>query len=250
MRQANKPEIQYNTKEALEDVKPLWLSHFAGDLATICREEVPMRGYPFASVIPYVLDDNYQPIFYMGEMAEHCQNILENPKASLMIRENNPDKNIQAQWRLTAVGDVLPLGDSEDDQRYKDRYFAFYPAAKDFVHAHYFRFFRFEVKKFRSIMDFGKIRWLSADAVFQTETLDPMTQKGIIEHMNDDHHDTYPKYLKSIGIEPKADPITMVSVNPYGTVLKQNENFYFIPFAEFSPNGQAVKNELIRLARA
>src|SRR5207249_2764738 len=42
-------------------------------------------GFPFASIVEYVVDDAGQPIFLLSSLAVHTKNLAENPKASLLV---------------------------------------------------------------------------------------------------------------------------------------------------------------------
>ena len=56
-------------------------------LSTISREP---HGYPFGSLITYQVDDAGAPWVIISTMAEHTQNALIDPRASLMISEEAP----------------------------------------------------------------------------------------------------------------------------------------------------------------
>src|SRR5207237_2411576 len=52
-----------------------------GALATLSRRH---PGHPFASVMPYALDDAGRPVFLISAMAMHTQNLEADPRASLL----------------------------------------------------------------------------------------------------------------------------------------------------------------------
>src|ERR1700720_484857 len=72
----------------------VYLGH-VGSLSTLSRKQ---QGFPFGSVMPYALDDHANPVFLISTMAMHTQNLLADPRSSLLVI--HPD----------AVGD--PLGAS------------------------------------------------------------------------------------------------------------------------------------------
>ena len=55
-----------------------------GALATLSRKH---PGYPFASVMPYALDEHGQPIVLISAMAMHTQNLQADPRASLLVTQ-------------------------------------------------------------------------------------------------------------------------------------------------------------------
>lgn len=247
------PEDRYTTLKAMQDLRNIWFSQFAGTLSTIYRDELPLASYPAASVVPYVLDDAYRPVVLIGHIAEHTQNALHNPKACLFMREHRPHGDVQNQWRLSAIGDLLPVPE-EEIPAISTRYFAHYPQAQDYDATHHFSFFRLHSKKFRIIMGFGDIRWVSADAPFSHPALAPDICERIITHMNEDHHDAMRGYLRHLPDAPQNIPddaqVLMTAVNPYGCTLKYGDGLYFQPFEQPATDANAVRDALVALAQA
>lgn len=247
---------RYTTVKAIEDFRAIWFSHFAGNLSTINRENHPLSGYPVTSVVPYVFDDNYQPIVMIAGIAEHTQNAKQNQRACLFLRENDDYKDVQTQWRVCAVGDLAPI-DKLEHQQISKRYFAHYPKAKDYDLTHDFAFFRLTCKKFRVIMGFGDIRWIAADAPFNQAALPVKDQQYIVDHMNNDHIDAIKHYLSNIpafsmrhdlkNIDDKL--IAMTAINPWGCTLKYADGLYFLPFPEVIKNTEEAHRMLVKLAR-
>lgn len=84
-------------KEALQFLR----STHSGVLATL---SVKFAGYPFGSIAPFVLDHSGQPIILISTIAEHTQNIIANPKVSLLVFAGDDD--LQANGRLTLMGEA------------------------------------------------------------------------------------------------------------------------------------------------
>ncbi len=55
-----------------------------GSLSTLSRKR---PGFPFGSVVPYALDDHANPIFLISTMAMHTQNLLADPRSSLLVTQ-------------------------------------------------------------------------------------------------------------------------------------------------------------------
>src|SRR6266478_8966248 len=53
-------------------------------LATLSRKH---PGHPFASVMPYALDEQGQPLVLISAMAMHTQNLQADPRASLLVTQ-------------------------------------------------------------------------------------------------------------------------------------------------------------------
>ncbi|SUO93225.1 HugZ family protein [Suttonella ornithocola] len=241
-------EERYTTLHAMDDLRRQWYRHFDGNLCTICRDDHPLAGYPVGSVVPYILDDQSRPIILIAHIAEHTQNAIANPKASLFIRENKAFGDVQTQWRICAIGDLQPVPEEALPQL-SERYFRHYPKARHYDTTHQFRFYRLTPKKFRIIMGFGDIRWIAADAPFAN--IAPFEQNIIdrmCAHMNNDHQDAMQTYLKQQGIPP-TQTIEMTHITPYGATLKHGDGLHFIAFTEPSTTPEAVRKALVALAK-
>mgnify|MGYP003348909748 FL=1 len=71
----------------------LWLrAHRHGLLSTHSRA---VEGYPFGSVVPYVLDHDACPVLLISRLAEHTKNLEGDARVSLLINESGAD--VQAQ---------------------------------------------------------------------------------------------------------------------------------------------------------
>src|SRR5450755_2043248 len=77
-----------------------------GSLSTLSRKQ---SGFPFGSVMPYGLDDHGRPIFLISTMAMHTQNLQADPRASLLVTQDDTDGDPLGASRITLVGKVLPM---------------------------------------------------------------------------------------------------------------------------------------------
>ena len=74
-----------------------------GTLATLSRRH---PGHPFASLMPYALDETGRPIFLISSMAIHTQNLAGDPRASLFVAEPDWSGDPLAAGRITLMGTV------------------------------------------------------------------------------------------------------------------------------------------------
>ena len=113
----NKPFVRdddpYTTLQAIADVREHMLDTHAGTLATLCRDNHPLAGYPVSSVVPFVLDDDFCPVVLIAGIAEHTHNVRADPRASVFIREGRDRDNVQTQWRICMIGDLLPVPEAD-----------------------------------------------------------------------------------------------------------------------------------------
>jgi heme iron utilization protein len=71
-----------------ERCRTLVASESRGALSTLAADP---QGYPYGSVASFGLDDRGNPLFFVSLMAEHTQNAIRDPRASLLVTEPVPD---------------------------------------------------------------------------------------------------------------------------------------------------------------
>ena len=80
-----------------------------GALSTLAADPA---GYPFGSVVSFGLADDGDPLFFVSLMAEHTQNALRDPRASLLVAEPVPEgADPLASGRVTLLGLLAPVDD-------------------------------------------------------------------------------------------------------------------------------------------
>lgn len=132
--------------------------------STLATQSIQMPGYPYATVVPNVLDEQHRPILLISALAEHTKNLLADPKVSISVNESGIT-NVQDGQRLTLVGDAERF---EPDQALITRYLRYVPAAEQYLTLD-FMFFRIIPKRLRYIGGVGKMGWVEAED-FDTAT--------------------------------------------------------------------------------
>src|SRR3989442_163138 len=193
-----------------------------GTLATLSRRH---PGHPFASVMPYALDDAGRPVVLISSMAMHTQNLQADPRASLLVtqpglgpqREESGDPLARA--RLTLMGDARVVPPAEVSAA-RAAYLARHARAAYWVDFEDFAFWRLEVTDLYFVGGFAAMDWVSAAAYFAAAP-DPLADvaDGIVEHMNRDHADALVAYARLYAGE-EADAATMVAVDRLGFKLR------------------------------
>src|SRR4030095_11256970 len=74
-----------------------------GTLATVSLKH---PGHPFASLMPYALDEQGRPLVLISSMAMHTQNLAGDGRASLLATQPTQGDPLAA-GRVTIVGEVL-----------------------------------------------------------------------------------------------------------------------------------------------
>jgi len=157
-----------------------------GSLSTLSRKQ---PGFPFGSVMPYGLDDHGRPIFLISTMAMHTQNLQADPRASLLVTQDDAGADPLGASRVSLVGNVLLLQEPEVAEARK-LYLARYAYSKYWVDFEDFSFYRMDVVDVYYVGGFGVMGWVSA-AEYDRSQPDPLADSmtEIIQHMNADHKD-------------------------------------------------------------
>lgn len=168
----------------------LFLQESFGVLSTISLD---MPGYPFGSVTPYCVDNQCRPIIYISHIAQHTRNILADSRVSLTVVEGSGGSNdVQARSRVTCVANVRPIGDDGADAR--ERYFRYFPSARQYDQTHAFAVFRLELVRVRFIGGFGRIYWIEPGEFMTTNPFSAAQESRIIQNMNNDHSNALRQY--------------------------------------------------------
>lgn len=133
-------------------------------------------GYPFATALPFVPDERHCPVFLLSGLAEHTKNLLDNPKASLLVTA--PDhSNVLESPRMTLVGDVRRVDASP---ALRTRYVRYLPDAEQYLELGDFAFFRLVPKRVRYIGGFAQMGWLEEEEWGKTDVLEPADEEGLL----------------------------------------------------------------------
>jgi len=185
-----------------------------GSLSTLSRKQ---PGFPFGSVMPYGLDDHGRPIFLISTMAMHTQNLQADPRASLLVTQNDADAGADplGASRVTLVGNVLPLPESEVAEARK-LYLARYANSKYWVDFEDFSFYRMKPVDVYYVGGFGVMGWVSASEYDHAQP-DPLADSmaEIIRHMNADHKDAL-ILLAQVFARIESQEATMTAVDRLG----------------------------------
>jgi len=179
-----------------------------GSLSTLSRKQ---PGFPFGSAMPYGLDDQGRPIFLMSTMAMHTQNLQADPRASLLVTQDDAGDDPLGASRVTLVGNVLPISQSEVAEARK-LYLARYANSKYWVDFEDFSFYRMDVVDIYYVGGFGVMGWVSASEYIRSQP-DPLADSmaEIIQHMNAEHKDALVLLARRFaGIEPQEATMTTV----------------------------------------
>ena len=183
-----------------------------GSLSTLSRKQ---PGFPFGSVMPYALDQQGRPIFLISTMAMHTQNLHADPRAALLVTQDDAGGDPLGASRVTLVGNVLPIPQSEIAEA-RELYLARYANSKYWVDFEDFSFYRMDVVDIYYVGGFGVMGWVSASE-YAGSRPDPLADSmaQIIEHMNADHKDALVLLARRFA-HIEAEEGTMTAVDRLG----------------------------------
>lgn len=132
----------------------LSLLHLAavGALASHSRQ---LPGYPFATAVPYVLDQYHNPVLCISALAEHTKNILADSRVSLSVVQPSSE-DLQDTARLTLMADAERI---EPDAPLQARYLRYLPKTEELMMLD-FMFFRLRPKRICHIGGVGRMGWV------------------------------------------------------------------------------------------
>jgi putative heme iron utilization protein len=230
----------------------VYLSRIAS-LSTLSRKQ---PGFPFGSVMPYGLDDHGRPIFLVSTMAMHTQNLQADPRASLLITQEAADGEPLGASRITLVGSVLPVPDTEVAEA-RELYLARHANSKYWVDFEDFSFYRMNVVDVYYVGGFGVMGWVAASDYDRSQP-DPLADHmaEIIQHMNADHKDALVLLARRFAhVESQEATMTAVDRLGFHARLKTQEGMRgariaFVREVTNSAETRKVLVEMVQQARS
>jgi putative heme iron utilization protein len=184
-----KPTPDFNPKTA---AKKLLREGRSGALATL----MPGSGDPYCSLVNVATAADGSPLLLISKLALHTNNILADPRCSLMIDERKPGDPLEG-GRVTLMGTAAVSDDKDVRRRYLDRQ----PQAKMFAGFADFSFYKMALKGAHLVAGFGRIVDLKPEDVL-TATDDAAelvaAEPDILAHMNEDHADACRLYATKL----------------------------------------------------
>jgi len=223
-----------------------------GMLSTLSRKQ---PGWPFGSVMPYALDPGGRPLFLISSMAMHTQNLLANPRASLLVTSPEASGDPLADARVTLLGSVAPVPPG-DLPPARELYLARYDNARYWVDFEDFTFHRLDVIDVYFVGGFGVMGWVLAQDYCRAQP-DPLAEAapGIIRHMNADHAEALVLLARNFG-RLDAEEAAMTAVDRLGFHVRWKKNgqvhgarIAFVREVRTSQEARVVLVEMVRQAR-
>jgi len=201
-----------------EKARTVLLASASGTLSTLHHE----TGWPYGSILNFATEarsmDHGGPrlVTFVSKLAEHTANLLQSPKASLLVTAIQGSGDRLATARATLLAEVVMV---EKTQGAKDAFLASHPSAS-YVHFDDFLCFELRVKSIRYIGGFGEMSWITGEDFSSAEAdpiaADTQATKAAVEHCNADHADAVLEMAQAFSGLVDAKKATMLSLDRYG----------------------------------
>jgi|SRR5271156_244450 len=220
-----------------------------GSLSTLSRKQ---PGFPFGSVMPYGLDEHGQPTFLISTMAMHTQNLKADPRASLLVTQNDAHADPLGASRATLLGNALPVAEQEVSA-VRDAYLARHANSKYWVDFEDFSFYRLNIVDVYYVGGFGVMGWVPSSD-YRASQPDPLadSMSDIIQHMNADHKDALVLLAREFaGINAQEATMTAVDRLGFHVRLKTHDGMKGtrIPFPREARDSATTRTVLIEMVR-
>ncbi len=126
--------------------------------STLATQSERLPGYPYATLVPNVLDQCQRPLLLVSALAEHTRNLLADPRLSLSLLEPGAVQ-IQTAARISLLGDAERF---EPGKLLQARYLRYIPDAAQYLELD-FMFFRIIPRRIRFIAGVGRMGWLGPE---------------------------------------------------------------------------------------
>jgi heme iron utilization protein len=199
-----------------ERAKTLVYLQQTGSLSTLSRKR---PGWPFGSVMPYGLDAQGQPIFLISTMAMHTQNLLADPRASLLVTPSESRVDPLGAARVTLMGSVTKVP-KEENAEVRACYLERHANASYWVDYQDFGFFRMALAEIYFVGGFGSMGWAVPDD-YGAASVDPLAGQAssLIRELNTEQSETLLLLARALG-DGDAQQATVTALDRLGFHLR------------------------------
>jgi heme iron utilization protein len=204
-------------------------------LATVNRD----GGIPYASLVNIATDCAGLPVLLISKLAWHTQNLLADPRASIMAAEPPPEGDALTGPRVTVLGRFTQI----EDPAIRRRYLARHPAANLYVDFGDFAFWRMTAETVHAVAGFGRIETLAPEELFSSGEEIAALEDSALTHMNEDHRDALRRYAGRDG-DWRAGAIDCDGID-----VVAEETSLRVEFPETAADAAQLRGTLAKLSR-
>jgi putative heme iron utilization protein len=226
----------------MSDPAPGWEARKLLRAARVGTLASAVDGQPFASLVTPACAPDLSLLLLLSDLSEHTRHLRVERRCSVLATGAPDGANPQTAPRVTITG----LAERLVDTALKARYLAIHPYAALYADFGDFSLWRIRPSGGHYVGGFARAaRLRAADLAPEPAAVEAIVaaETGIIDHCNVDH----PGALAAIAGLP--GDWRMVAVDVDGCDLAQGERVIRIHWSAPVADAQAVRRELIRLAR-
>lgn len=211
-------------------------------LATLDRE----TGAPYASLVTVATDAAGAPTLLISRLARHTQNLLADPRSSILFDGTDAAGDPLAGGRVTVIGH----SSQTSDPGIRRRFLARHPEAEGYADFPDFSFWRLEPETAHFIGGFGRIFTLpGAEILTDVTGAEDLIEAelGILAHMAEDHADATELYATRL-LGGRPGPWRMVGCDPEGCDLVLEGETLRLDFPNAVRTPGDVRKAMVELA--
>lgn len=212
-----------------------------GVLSTLSRR---FAGYPYGSVVPFVLDHDARPTVLVSRLAEHTLNLEADSKTSLVVRRDGDDP--QAGARLTLLGNAVRF---ECSPPMRARFLRFQPQSQQLMDLGDFSYWHIAPLALRFIAGFGAVRWMPASEFGPPSDALAQVESDIVAQVNAGSPDALRTCcLQALG--RAIDEAVVLGVDCDGFDVRADAVRLRFDFPEAAPDADSVRRAIADILEA
>jgi putative heme iron utilization protein len=169
--------------------------------------------------MPYGLDAQGQPVFLISTMAMHTQNLLGDPRASLLVTPPESRVDPLGAARVTLMGSVTKVP-KEESTEVRACYLERHANASYWVDFQDFGFFRMAITEIYFVGGFGSMGWV-IPADYAAASVDPLADEAanLIRELNTEQAETLLTLTRALG-DADAQQVMVTALDRLGFHLR------------------------------
>lgn len=201
-------------------------------------------GHPHVSLVTVGTEPDGSPVLLISRLAVHTQNLMADPRCSLLFDGTDEKGDPLAGGRVTVIGTAQPTTSESARRRFLERH----PEARGYASFADFSFYALKIERAHYIGGFGRIVTLAAaDIMADAPTALVEGEPGIVEHMNEDHADAIQLYATALVGAP-AGNWRMTGLDADGIdIAEEGGRAERVAFAAPIASPGDARRELVRL---
>ena len=238
--------MTYKVKPAAAVARQLVRSAQKAILCTTAFQDKGIEGWPVGSLVTIATAWDGSPVLMLSALAHHTQNLIHDPRASLLIDGTEGYLNPQQGPRVSVTGLIKPTR----DKGLHRRYFARHPSASLYGGFRDFQFYKMRVERYHYVGGFARAFWINKKntVLMRKDWVNIATsEEDVLEHINSDHREAL-RLIGTIILGHRGKNWSMIALDPEGIDLRCGNSLHRLEFDSLVTNVQDCRRTLVKLA--